>query len=512
MLTGFRLFAGDDMAETLADVIKGHVTLDDLPNGTPDGMRRLLRRCLQKDRAQRLDSAAIARLEIGEASAPGDVPAASTAPATSRRMRNWVVGVAAIGVAATAVTLTLVVSSRLGQSPESMVARFEISPPEGEIFPGANLIPRFAVSPDGTSVAFQSGIGGVGPFQLWIRRLDRVDPQPLPATSAPNDIEVQSPFWLADGSTLGYGGAQRLRAGEIPRALASRAGPSRRRVVGTRTSISLPARLKVSCVIPIPIHVFNPGPMTGDGNWTWLIPGRVPTLIDAGTGDPRHLDAVDRALGGQALKQVLVTHGHTDHASGAPALAARHPHAVFRKQAWPERDVRWPLPWHPIRDNESIEVGDDVVISVHTPGHAPDHMSFWHEESRTLLSGDLVLKGTTVYIPSNSGGDLRQYLASLHRVKALSPVRLLPAHGPVIDNPTRAIETYVSHRLERERQILEILGDGPLTPERVANRIYKGLKPPHVPLAVESVTAHLIKLEGDGRVRRTDGAWLIIDP
>ena len=56
----------------------------------------------------------------------------------------------------------------------------------------------------------------------------------------------------------------------------------------------------------IAVHAFNPGPMTGDGNTTWLIPGHVPTLIDAGTGDPRHLDALERALDGSRLAQVLV--------------------------------------------------------------------------------------------------------------------------------------------------------------------------------------------------------------
>ena len=48
-------------------------------------------------------------------------------------------------------------------------------------------------------------------------------------------------------------------------------------------------------VHPAPIHAFNPGPITGAGNWTWLINGREPTLIDAGTGDPRHLAALEEA-------------------------------------------------------------------------------------------------------------------------------------------------------------------------------------------------------------------------
>lgn len=265
-------------------------------------------------------------------------------------------------------------------------------------------------------------------------------------------------------------------------------------------------------MIPIPVHVFNPGPMTGDGNWTFLLRGRVPTLIDAGTGDPRFLDALDEALAGQTLRQVLVTHGHTDHASGAPALAARHPHAVFRKQPWAERDMRWPLPWTTIQDGDRFEAGDHEVVAVHTPGHAPDHMSFWHDASRTLFSGDLALKGTTVYIPSRSGGDLRQYLASLARVMALAPARLLPAHGPAIEEPQTALASYVAHRLERERQVVEILRGGPSTPDVMAQRMYKGLKPAYVPLAIESVTAHLVKLEAEGRARQVSEAWHIIDP
>ena len=88
----------------------------------------------------------------------------------------------------------------------------------------------------------------------------------------------------------------------------------------------MPAELRA-----LPVSAFNPGPMTGHGNWTWLLPGRVPTLIDAGTGDPQHLDAIAGALGGGSLSQVIVTHAHGDHASGAPALRARWPDVRFFK-------------------------------------------------------------------------------------------------------------------------------------------------------------------------------------
>src|SRR5262245_58927542 len=167
---------------------------------------------------------------------------------------------------------------------------------------------------------------------------------------------------------------------------------------------------------PLAIHAHNPGPYTGEGNWTWLLRGRVPTLIDAGSGEAAHVDAVEQALDGATLMQVLVTHAHGDHASGAPALAARFPYAVFRKMPWAGRDQKWPVHWQSIGNGDRIVAGNETLVAVHTPGHAPDHLAFWHEPTRTLFCGDLALKGTTIFIPSNHQGDLSDYLASLDRV------------------------------------------------------------------------------------------------
>jgi hydroxyacylglutathione hydrolase len=263
---------------------------------------------------------------------------------------------------------------------------------------------------------------------------------------------------------------------------------------------------------PVPIHAFNPGPMTGDGNWTWLLPGRVPTLIDAGTGEPRHLDAVEAALAGATLAQVLVTHAHVDHASGAVALAQRFLGARFFKMPWAERDSRWAVSWQPIGDDAIIDAGDTRLRAVHTPGHAPDHLCFWHGESLTMFSGDLAVKGTTVYIPPNLRGDLADYLASLERVRALKPARLLPAHGPVIDDPEGLLSNYLQHRREREEQILSALRAGSATPEALVPLIYRGLRENLVQVARETVLAHLLKLEREGRARRRDESWHIIEP
>ena len=172
----------------------------------------------------------------------------------------------------------------------------------------------------------------------------------------------------------------------------------------------------------------------------------------------------------------VVTHAHPDHASGAPALAARWPSAVFSKMPWPGQDIET-LAWSPLADGDRIATGDGDLEVVHTPGHAPDHVVLWHEESRTIFGADLMQLGNTVAIPASSGGDLAAYLRSLRRVQALKPSRVLPAHGPVIDDPLALIEQYLAHRHHREVQVLSALEAGLDTVDAITGRIYTGLNP-----------------------------------
>ena len=241
----------------------------------------------------------------------------------------------------------------------------------------------------------------------------------------------------------------------------------------------------------------NPSPWTGpEGNNTYLLPGGVPALIDAGVGDPAHIAAVEQALAGTPLALLLVTHSHPDHARGVPALTARWPAVTVRNVA---PDV--------CQDGESIRAGDTTLTALHTPGHAPDHFCFMEDSTRDVFCGDLARKGGTIVVPASAGGNLAQYLASLRRIRALQPRRLLPGHGPAIPDPAALIDEYLRHRAEREAQVVELLQSGTTSIDAIVQRIYTGLHPTVVRAAADSVLAHLIKLRDEGRAAEHNGAW-----
>ena len=256
----------------------------------------------------------------------------------------------------------------------------------------------------------------------------------------------------------------------------------------------------------------NPSPMTGAGNNTYLLAsGGAAVLIDAGTGHPDHLVALERGLAdsGGSLQRVLATHGHPDHISGVPAIASAHPSTVFAKYVWPGDEPIHGVRWSPLRDGENVSFGDASVTVVHTPGHCPDHIAFWHEPTRAVYTGDLVIAGSSVVIEASRGGKLNEYLRSLERILELDPSRLFPAHGPRIDDPPGVVRGYIEHRNKRERQIIDAIRAGHRTVETIAESIYDGLEPRLMPAARENVRAHLDKLATDRIAVDRDG-WRLL--
>jgi glyoxylase-like metal-dependent hydrolase (beta-lactamase superfamily II) len=246
------------------------------------------------------------------------------------------------------------------------------------------------------------------------------------------------------------------------------------------------------------------------GNNTWLLTGSEPALIDAGVGARDHMQALERALDGRLLARILITHSHPDHIGGVPALLARWPDArvtVYRRKG--EREKLFCSPLLPsavkvksMHDGELIAAGDVTLRAVHTPGHAPDHYCFFDQSSGDVFCGDLARAGGTIVIPASRGGSLSQYLDSLRRIRALAPRRLLPGHGPIVLDPVALLDEYIRHRMERESQIVDALRAGCSTPEEIVPRVYGSLDQALRAAAADSVLAHLIKLEEEGRATR----------
>jgi glyoxylase-like metal-dependent hydrolase (beta-lactamase superfamily II) len=245
----------------------------------------------------------------------------------------------------------------------------------------------------------------------------------------------------------------------------------------------------------------NPGMMTGPGTNTYLVGRRDPILIDTGAGVPDYVPLLEGYLGQRGWRQpsrVLLTHRHVDHLGGVAHLRERFPGLPVSKMR--HRDPELPQGIEDLRDGAAVQGDGATLVPVHTPGHASDHLCYYLVEEKALFTGDVVLGGSTTVIPA-ADGDLLDYMSSLKRLLGLDLRRIYPAHGPVIEDGPGRIREYIEHRLMRERQILEALGNGLATIPAMVERIYADV-PKHLhPVAAQSVESHLKKLAREGRVR-----------
>ena len=194
MLTGRRTFEGDDISETLASVLKSEPNWTAIPPDLPAPIRRLLRRCLEKEPRKRLSAIGDARLELDD-----NEPAATTpsAPMPVRRptwmSRLWPVA-AAVAVMALAGWLAWPASSSV---PDLPLARLSVlAPPGTVIYPDSAMV---AISPDGKMAAFIVGSVSRSDTQLWVRSLDSTVSRRLEAADG-----ALQPFWSPDSRRIGF--------------------------------------------------------------------------------------------------------------------------------------------------------------------------------------------------------------------------------------------------------------------------------------------------------------------
>ncbi len=233
----------------------------------------------------------------------------------------------------------------------------------------------------------------------------------------------------------------------------------------------------------------NPSLYTGAGTNTYIVSSNGEALVlDPGPALDVHAVEIMKALEGLSPVGVVVTHTHPDHAPMANPLAVRLDVPVYGYQPGPafEPDIK-------VGDGQSIRFGSLEFVAIHTPGHTPDHLCF--RLGTALFTGDHIMGGSTVVIE-----DASDYLASLYLVRELGVSRLEPGHGDTMDNAAEVINDYIDHRLERERQIVDVIRGGARTVGDIVDVVYSEVPAGLRFAATHQVRVQLTKLKRDGAV------------
>lgn len=236
-------------------------------------------------------------------------------------------------------------------------------------------------------------------------------------------------------------------------------------------------------------------------------------VIDAASKDEAEQNALHSLIDSFVEKNyecqaIITTHHHPDHFGGETALQTH----LFDKY-----NRRIPLAAHKataeklngkvefqklIEDGETFDLTDEnganfQLQTLHTPGHASGLLALYDVEFGFLLSGDNVINASSVVI-APPDGNLKNYLFSLERLRDLPNLRFLcGSHGSAIFDAKSKIESYIAHRIEREKQILAALENGAKTVREIVAAVYIDLKPELVRLAEKSVEAHLEKIRSE---------------
>jgi serine/threonine protein kinase len=198
LLTGRRAFPGDTVADTLAFALTREPAWSALPPDTPEAIRTLLRRCLAKDRTQRLADIADARLELADARATTTFVSPADEVLHPERRRP---GALVWGAAAACLVLGIGAGFYFRLPPRTTpVVRFAISVPRspGRVLNFAFSPNDFALSPNGQSLAFVA-VGPSGDDVVWVRPLDQLNPAPLAGTEG-----ASGPFWSPDNQSIAF--------------------------------------------------------------------------------------------------------------------------------------------------------------------------------------------------------------------------------------------------------------------------------------------------------------------
>lgn len=298
----------------------------------------------------------------------------------------------------------------------------------------------------------------------------------------------------------------------------------------------------------------------------YILAGKNGLIFDAGYGSNRDISQVFNAIKriyqiyqkkgrGIHIERILPSHAHPDHIAGLKKLKKKlglkilltkrmhsiikTPHSFFRSHvANTIHDLLYTqgggitllnlfqqLSWYIlyrfvyglkfiedsdgyIPENGKILINGEEWKIIHSPGHAPDHISLYNSQKGILLAGDNILRSITTWLgPPNS--DIKAYMETLLKLKSLENLRIiLPAHGSPILHPKERINEIITHRKKREKLVHELVKENSqegITPTQILQRIYPGANIMFYRLARGWVCLTLKLLEEKGKIQHNWG-------
>jgi len=261
----------------------------------------------------------------------------------------------------------------------------------------------------------------------------------------------------------------------------------------------------------------NPSPMTYRGTNTYVLGTKSLAVIDPGPALPAHLEAILSSVEpGQSITHIVVTHSHIDHSPLAAELSQRTGAPIYafggatagRSKVMTELakaglagggegiDVDF-QPDIIVADGDMIDGDGWTLEAIHTPGHLGNHIALaWND---ACFTADHVM-GWASSLVSPPDGDLSDFMASCHRLRARDWRVFHPGHGAPINDPAARLDWLIAHRQSREASVLERLAQGPANAATLAQAIYTTTPASLLAAAERNIFAHLVDLVGKSKV------------
>ena len=256
----------------------------------------------------------------------------------------------------------------------------------------------------------------------------------------------------------------------------------------------------------------NASPMTFTGTRSYILGTDNLIVIDPGPENNQHFKSIMDYVGKRKVTDIIITHSHVDHSplsrrlkneTGASIIgfgSADEARTSFMKKLSSSLDlggeegIDQDLTLdEKVIDKQILKKNDYTIEVIHTPGHLSNHICLSIKEKKALFSGDHVMGWATTLI-SPPDGDLGSFMKSLEKLSKRDEQVYYPGHGKPVKDPKQMVLAQITHRRDREIQILKSISQIPRTPAEIVEEVYIGLNPMLKPAAVRNVLAHLIDL------------------